>query len=92
MPSLDRATVEAMLAERLGADPAFRDRLVADPRAVVSEVIGIPIPGSVVITLHEESLTDVHLTIPADPSVSDDILEQVSGGGSGTQLAAPTNW
>jgi len=75
-----RCEVEAIIAERIAADPAFRDTLLADPRAVLSEVIGFDIPDSVQVVLHEESLTQIHLTIPASPALGDADLELVAGG------------
>jgi hypothetical protein len=75
-----RSQVEAMIAERIAADPAFRDTLLANPHAVLSEVIGFDIPDSVQVVLHEESLTQIHLTIPAAEALSDADLELVSGG------------
>ena len=75
-----RSEVEAMIAERIAADPAFRDTLLADPRAVLSEIIGFDIPESVQVALHEESLTQIHLTIPSSESLSDADLELVAGG------------
>jgi len=76
-----RSEVEAIIAERIAADPAFRDTLLADPRAVLSEVVGFDIPESVQVVLHEESLTQIHLTIPASEALSDDDLELVAGAG-----------
>ena len=75
-----RSEVEAMIAERIAADPGFRDALLADPHVVLSEVIGFDIPDSVQVVLHEESLTQIHLTIPAAEALSDADLELVSGG------------
>ncbi|MFM8774276.1 MAG: NHLP leader peptide family RiPP precursor [Actinomycetota bacterium] len=75
-----RTEVEAIIAERIAADPAFRDALLADPRGVVAEIVGFDIPESVHVVLHEESLTQIHLTIPAVEDLSDDDLELVAGG------------
>jgi hypothetical protein len=75
-----RSEVEAIIAGRLAADPAFRKTLLADPRAVLSEVIGFDIPDTVQVVLHEESLTQIHLTIPSSEVLSDDDLELVAGG------------
>jgi hypothetical protein len=75
-----RAEVEAMIAERIAADPAFRDTLAADPRAVLSEMVGFDIPDTVQVDLHEESLTQIHLTIPSSAELSESDLELVSGG------------
>ena len=75
-----RTEVEATLAERIAADPAFRDALLADPRGVVSEVVGFNIPDTVQVVLHEESLTQIHLTIPSSDNLADTDLELVAGG------------
>jgi hypothetical protein len=74
-----RSEVEAIIAERIAADPAFRDTLLADPRAVLSEAVGFDIPANVQIDLHEESLTQIHLTIPSSEELSDADLELVAG-------------
>ena len=76
-----RSEVEAIVAERIAADPGFRDTLLADPRAVLSEVVGFDIPDTVQVVLHEESLTQIHLTIPASEALSDADLELVAGAG-----------
>jgi len=76
-----RSEVEAIIAERIAADPAFRDTLLANPQSVLSEVVGLDIPDTVQVVLHEESLTHIHLTIPASPALSDTDLELVAGAG-----------
>ena len=75
-----RSEVEAIIAERIAANPGFRDTLLADPHAVLSEVIGFDIPETVQVVLHEDSLTQIHLTIPSSDELADDDLELVAGG------------
>jgi hypothetical protein len=75
-----RSEVEAIIAERIAADPGFRDTLLADPSAVLSEVVGFDIPEGVQVVLHEESLTQIHLTIPSSAELSEADLELVAGG------------
>jgi hypothetical protein len=77
-----RSEVEAIIAERIAADSAFRDALLADPRAVLSQLVGFDVPESVQIVLHEESLTQIHLTIPSSEEFSESDLELVAGGRS----------
>ncbi|MFM7598919.1 MAG: NHLP leader peptide family RiPP precursor [Actinomycetota bacterium] len=76
-----RSEVEAIIAERIAADPAFREALIANPQAVLSEIVGFSIPDTVQIVLHEESLTQIHLTLPAADALTDTDLELVAGGG-----------
>ena len=78
-----RAELDGLIHNRLATDPGFRDALLADPRAAVSKLMGIPIPNSVAIDVHEESLSHVHLVVPAKAStgeLADNELEQVAGG------------
>jgi hypothetical protein len=78
-----RADVDAMIRERLASDPGFRQQLLDDPRAAVSQLVGIDLPDVVSVTVHEESLTDLHLVLPAAPrggELADDELEMVAGG------------
>lgn len=89
-----RSEVEAILAERIAADPAFRDALLANPRGVVSEIVGMNLPDNVEVILHEESLTQIHLTIPGTGALSDADLAMISGGGDdawGTPYTTPPN-
>ena len=75
-----RADVESRIATAIDEDPGFRERLLADPRGVVGELIGMDIPENVTVVLHEESLTHIHLTIPASDEIAEHELELVAGG------------
>ena len=79
-----RAEVNDILLSRLAAEPGFREKLLANPRSAISDAIGIPLPEVVHVEVHEESLTDVHLVIPAvrtKGEIADHDLELVAGGG-----------
>ena len=86
-----RSEVEAIIAERIAADPGFRETLIANPQAVLSEVIGLDIPDNVQIVLHEESLTQIHLVMPAAEALNDADLELASGGRCWSDSCASCN-
>ncbi len=78
-----RAELDTLVRECLANDPDFRAALLADPRAAVSKLLALALPDAVRIDVHEETLTHIHLVIPAtfaNGEISDDDLEQVAGG------------
>jgi hypothetical protein len=80
MKSFDRGEIVAQVRDRADSDPAFRSDLLSDPSAAMSDLLGMPIPSGVRISVHEESPTDIHLVIPAVNSLDDADLELVAGG------------
>lgn len=77
-----RTELDARVRQALAEDPTFRERLMADPRGAISALIATDIPEFVTVTVHEESLTDVHIVIPVTvgDEIHDDDLELVAGG------------
>jgi hypothetical protein len=88
-----RAELDALLRERLASDPDFRAALLADPRAAISGLVGMDVPDLVTVSVHEESLTDIHLVLPAaaggEGEISEDDLELVAGGACWTNSCTP---
>jgi hypothetical protein len=73
--------VTAMLAPLL-QDPAFKARLIADPKAALAER-GLKIPEGLTIEVHENTPTVFHLVLPsttASSALSDDELAAAAGG------------
>jgi len=92
MPVPTRSDVDQLVREHLASVPEFRARLLADPRAVVSELIGTAVPESVEIEVHEESLTHVHLVLPCASrrgELVDADLELVAGGTCWSNSGSP---
>jgi hypothetical protein len=54
------------LVARAWGDAAFKQRLLAEPKAVLAEQ-GIPFPPEVEVRVHEDSPTTVHLALPPAP-------------------------
>ena len=61
----------------------FRERLKADPRATVSEEMGIAVPESIQLEVLEETPQKAYLVLPTNrAAISDAELDAVSGGNS----------
>ena len=61
-------------------DGEFRARLLSDPKAAIGQELGVTIPESLLIKVHEESDASAHLVLPPDSKLSERDLGKVSGG------------
>ena len=75
--------VQSDLIDRATRDPVFRDALINQPRATLERALGVALPPSVRVTVHQESADEIHLVLPAvsreEHPFSDDELEAVAG-------------
>lgn len=89
MPASNDPVAKTM--QRAWSDPAFKARLLADPKETAAEM-GIRVPDAVNLKLWENTPSVEHLVLPMNPAVtelSDADLEAVAGGGlsKGMQVA-----
>ena len=70
------------ILSRAAEDGEFRSRLIADPKAAISDETGATIPDGFDVAVHEDSATTAHLVLPLSPQLTDAELEMVAGGGS----------
>ncbi len=80
--------LRAELIEKAAEDDAFRARLIDDPKAVIEDVLGSPVPESVSVMVHEESATEAHLVLPPSARLGEADLQAVAGGSSGWRAYA----
>ena len=81
-----RAEVERKLIERSLEDEAFRQRLLADPKAAIEQELGSRLPESIEVRAVEETPEIIYLVLPSRSAdvrggeLSDQELDAVSGG------------
>lgn len=82
MSYINRSELQQRITDECDNNPTFREHLISNPHIAVGELIGMDIPATVNITVHEESLTDIHLVLESDiaSALSESDLELVSGG------------
>ena len=68
------------IVEKSALDADFRQQLLDDPNNTISQELGITIPDSMTIKVHESDMQTVHLAIPPEPNISEEQLEAISAG------------
>ena len=68
------------LVDRSATDESFRQALLADPKSTISQELGITIPESMTIKVHQSDMQTVHLALPPDPNITEEQLEAISAG------------
>ena len=68
------------IVEKSALDADFRQQFLADPKTAISAELGITIPDSMTIKVHESDMQTVHLALPPDPNITEEQLEAVSAG------------
>ena len=83
-----RADLDRLIRERLATDPSFAQALTANPRAAISQLVGMELPAALVIDVHQESLAHLHIVVPVmddKAELQEEDLELVAGGISWAQ-------
>ncbi len=70
------------LVEKATADAEFRARLLSDPKAAIEQELGIAIPASLSIEVHEEDSATAHLILPPTAKLNEGDLQTAAGGRS----------
>ena len=68
------------IVDKATADEAFRARLLGDPKGALERELGVTIPASLSIEVHEESAGTAHLVLPPDSKLNESDLRAVTGG------------
>ena len=76
-------TPSGMRAKILGkasGDADFRARLLGDPKGTIEQELGVAIPASLSVEVHEESAMTAHLVLPPGSKLNEGDLRAVAGG------------
>ena len=68
------------IVEKSAVDAGFREQLLSDPKTTICEELGITMPESMTVKVHESDMQTVHLALPPDPHITEEQLEAVSAG------------
>ncbi|MDE0412339.1 MAG: NHLP leader peptide family RiPP precursor [Gammaproteobacteria bacterium] len=68
------------IVEKSALDAEFRQQLLDDPKSTISGELGITIPDSMNVVVHESDMQTVHLALPPGPNITEEQLEAISAG------------
>ena len=68
------------IVDKSAVNSDFRQQLIADPKSAISSELGITIPESMNIEVHESDMQTVHLALPPDSNITEEQLEAISAG------------
>ena len=68
------------IVEKSALDADFRQELIADPKTAITRELGITMPDSMNVQVHESDMQTVHLALPPDPNITEEQLEAISAG------------
>ena len=77
------ATIHDMRERLLGRardDEAFRARLLNEPEGAVRDELGVELPASFTLTVHEETPNAAHLVLPPPSRLDEADLAAAAGG------------
>lgn len=53
-------------------DPAFKQKLLSQPKETIEQELGITLPEEIEIFIHEQTPTALHLILPMKPDSGED--------------------
>ncbi len=72
--------MQARVVGKAAEDADFRARLLSDPKGAIEQELGVTIPASLSVEVHEESGAAAHLVLPPDSKLNESDLQAVAGG------------
>jgi hypothetical protein len=76
VPMQARNEIESKIILKAWEDDAYRQSLIANPRAVLSEEIGQPIPDGGSFVVVEEKPNSFYLVLPQKPRLVEEVIHE----------------
>ena len=68
------------IIDKAASDAEYRARLLDDPRAAIADELGVSVPDSLTIRVHEEDAASAHLVLPPSSKLGEHELGAVAAG------------
>lgn len=68
------------IIDKSALDADFRQNLLANPKSAITQELGITMPESMNIEVHQSDMQTVHIALPPDPNITEEQLEAISAG------------
>ena len=85
-----------MVMDKAADDADFRAMLLSDPKAAISQELGVTLPAGFKVEVHEEGADVGHLVLPPPSRLSEADMRQAAGGLLGEVFTAEAwnvkNW
>ena len=76
--------MRAKIVGKAAEDADFRARLLSDPKGAIGQELGVAIPASLSVEVHEEGGTTAHLVLPPASKLSEGDMQTVTGAAFGS--------
>ena len=68
------------IIDKSALDSDFRQQLLTNPKSAITEELGITMPESMNVQVHQSDMQTVHIALPPDPNITEEQLEAISAG------------
>lgn len=68
------------ILEKAKQDQDFRSRLLDDPNGAIETTLGITVPDTMSVRVHQDTATTAHLVLPPSAQLDAEDLELAAGG------------
>ncbi len=68
------------IVDKSAMNADFRQQLLADPKTTICQELGVTMPETMTVEIHESDMQTVHIALPPDPNITEEQLEAISAG------------